>query len=306
MSFSGDTRRELLAVSGSSRASIEAEAYGMLASCPHPAEDEEGRALLLTSENEAVARKFFTLIRKAYKIEQGVFLTEEPHGARSEWKVALTRDLSDEILKKLARSAKEGAERHFLRGAYIGGGSISDPNRYYHLEIVCQREDAAKLVLTAMRGSGLDAKYVIRKKYHVVYLKEGDQIVTALGLMGAGRALMALENIRILRGVRGNENRRVNCEVANSYKQVETSVRQIEDIEYIRDHMGFGALTPPLREMAEVRLMHEEASLGELGSYLEGKIGKSGVNHRLKRLSAIAEELRRKEAERKASEEESL
>ena len=113
--------------------------------------------------------------------------------------------------------------------------------------------------------------------------------------MGAGYSLMNLENVRILREMKGSINRRVNCETANMNRTAVMSARQIRDIMYIRDHGGLGQLKPRLREVAEARLMNPEASLGELGMLLASPIGKSGVNHRLQKLSAIAEELKQKE-----------
>ena len=148
-----------------------------------------------------------------------------------------------------------------------------------------------------MRNLGLYAKIAVRKGSNVVYLKEGEQIVQVLGEMGAGYALMNLENVRILRDMRGRINRQVNCETANLGKAVAAGVRQKEDILYIRDHAGLGSLPKQLREMAEVRLAYPDVPLKDLGEYLDPKIGKSGVNHRLKKLSSIASELRKQKAE---------
>ena len=133
---------------------------------------------------------------------------------------------------------------------------------------------------------------VQRKKYYVVYIKEGDGIVDVLNIMEAHQALMELENIRILKDMRNSLNRKVNCETANIYKTVNAAVKQIEDIRYIQDTIGFEELSEGLANMAEVRLANPDATLKELGMLLSPRVGKSGVNHRLKKLSEIADGLR--------------
>ena len=169
---------------------------------------------------------------------------------------------------------------------------MSDPDRFYHLELVCQNEERAMQLQSILATFGLDAKTVVRKKYYVVYIKEGNQIVELLGLMGADSALMELENIRIVKEMRNSVNRKVNCETANLNKTVSAALRQVADIEYIRDTKGLDFLSPQLEEMARVRLEAPEASLLELGSMLETPVGKSGVNHRLRKISEIADALR--------------
>ena len=138
----------------------------------------------------------------------------------------------------------------------------------------------------------VDAKVVLRKKYYVVYVKDGSQIVDMLNVMEAHNALMALENIRIAKEIRNSVNRQVNCEMANINKTVLAAKKQVEDILYIKNTVGFGELTEGLREMAQIRIEYPEASLVELGRMLSSPVGKSGVNHRLRKLSQIADELR--------------
>ena len=143
----------------------------------------------------------------------------------------------------------------------------------------------------------MDARIVQRKKSYVVYVKEGAQIVDLLGLMGASRAVMELENIRILKEMRNSVNRQVNCETANINKTVNAAVKQIEDIRYIERVKGFESLRDNLAEIAGLRLQYPEATLKELGMMLNPQVGKSGVNHRLRKLSVIADELRENEEE---------
>ena len=183
-------------------------------------------------------------------------------------------------------------KRAFLRGAFLSIGSMSNPEKGYHLEFVCDALEQAQQLQEIMALFDVEGKIVARKKYQVLYVKESEGIVELLNVMGAHVALMNLENLRILKDMRNSINRRVNCEAANINKTVNAATKQIEDIQYIRDHYGFENLTEQLREMAVVRLEYPDASLKELGEYLEPKVGKSGVNHRLRKLGELADKLK--------------
>ena len=185
-------------------------------------------------------------------------------------------------------------QRAFLRGAFLSVGSISDPEKGYHLEFVAATPQMAEQLRSVMQAFDIEAKIVLRKKYHVVYLKEGSAIVDLLNVCEAPISLMNLENLRIIKEMRNSVNRRVNCETANITKTVNAASRQIEDIIFLKDFYGFQNLPDNLREMAEVRLENPDAPLKELGEYLSPKVGKSGVNHRLRKLSELAESIREK------------
>ena len=180
----------------------------------------------------------------------------------------------------------------FIRGAFLATGSLTDPEKGYHFEIVTGDERKAVQLQELIRSFQIDAKIVLRKKSHVVYVKEGAQIVDMLAIMEANVALMNLENIRILKEMRNSVNRKVNCETANINKTVNAAVKQIEDIRLIESTTGFHNLSEGLAEIAELRLQYPEATLKELGIMLNPQVGKSGVNHRLRKLSEIADELR--------------
>ena len=143
-----------------------------------------------------------------------------------------------------------------------------------------------------MKTFDIEGKLITRKKYHVVYIKDAARIVDMLGIMEAHVALMQMENVRILKEMRNSVNRRVNCETANISKTVSAAVKQIEDIRFIKATVGFGELSDGLKEVAELRLEYPEASLVELGKMLSTPVGKSGVNHRLRKLGVIADEIR--------------
>ena len=186
---------------------------------------------------------------------------------------------------------KDCCKKAFIRGFFLAAGSVNDPNKAYHFEIVVHNRDMAEVLKETINSFELDAKIVKRKKYYVVYLKEGSMIVDMLNIMEAYVSLMDMENVRILKDMRNDINRRVNCETANIKKTVGAAVRQIEDIEFIEKTKGLRYLPEQLREIAQLRIDEPEANLSELGEMLNPPISKSGVNHRLRKVSKIAEEL---------------
>ena len=182
---------------------------------------------------------------------------------------------------------------------FIAAGSVNDPKKNYHLEFVLSDMETAQQLRDLINSFSLDAKVVERKDHFVVYLKEGEQIVDVLNVMEAPLSLMDLENVRIVKEMRNDINRKVNCETANINKIVGAALNQLEDIQYIEKHMGLSRLPAQLEEVARLRQEHPDISLKELGSYLTTPVGKSGVNHRLRRISNIAEILREGKGEAK-------
>ncbi len=187
---------------------------------------------------------------------------------------------------------KDCCKKAFIRGMFLATGSVNDPNKAYHFEIVVHNREMAETVKEVINSFSLDAKVVKRKKYYIVYLKEGSMIVDVLNIMEAHISLMDMENIRILKDMRNDINRRVNCETANIKKTVNAARRQIEDIEYIEKTKGLKYLNDSLRQLAELRLEEPDANLSELGEMLNPPVSKSGVNHRLRKISNIAKVLR--------------
>ena len=253
---------------------------------------------VFTTEHSATARKYFTVLKKTDKIGSGVSVRQHSAVNRGcSYTVMIGKDTADELMREAseidAAAQPEEVRRAFVRGAFLSAGSVSDPGKSYHFEIVCQDRTRAETLCGVVSSLGPEARVVSRKKLSVVYLKESDGIVELFGHMGASSALMELENVRILKDITNNVNRRVNCEAANISKTVGAAVRQVRDIEYIRDTVGFGGLKDELREAAEVRLAFPEISLKELGEHMDPRVGKSGVNHRLRKLSDYAEQLRK-------------
>ncbi len=196
------------------------------------------------------------------------------------------------VLPELADMIRQCCKKAYLRGAFLAGGSISDPEKTYHLELTSRTMEQARELKRLLGSFGLNARIILRKGSYVTYLKEGENIVDFLNIVGAHKALMELENVRILKGMRNNVNRIVNCETANLEKTVNASVRQVENIKYIADNIGLDGLPPGLRETAELRLEYSDLNLAELGRLMTPPLGKSGVNHRLRKLDRIAEKHR--------------
>ncbi len=255
--------------------------------CGQYGRDENGGFTIgFQTENEAVARKGFTLLKKTYNIDTDIVLREsEIQGLLSKLGDP-DKPVSPILIKSVC------CKRAFLRGAFLSIGSMSDPAKGYHLEFDCVNAEKARQLQELIRGFDIEARIIRRKKYHVVYLKEGAGIVDLLNVCEAPISLMNMENLRIIKEMRNSVNRRVNCETANIAKTVNAAARQVEDIEYIQIHYGFQNLPDTLREMAEIRLEYPDVSLKELGEYFTPVLGKSGVNHRLRKLSELAEKLR--------------
>lgn len=289
MSFSAEVKEELEKAVPNSRHCRLAEIAAITHYACSISETAEGkREIVLNTENETVARKYFTLWKKTFIINTD---TEKALQAikvlNEKEQVRLLQDGVNPMLIK-----NSCCKRAYLRGAFLCTGSMSNPQKSYHLEFVCEWEAQALQIQEVLHSFELDAKIVRRKKYYVVYIKEGTGIVDLLNVMGAHISLMKLESLRVEKDMRNSINRQVNCEAANITKTVNAASKQIEDILLLKKHYGFSNLPKNLREMAQVRLEYPESSLQELGGYLNPPVGKSGVNHRLRKLSEMADEIR--------------
>ena len=285
MSFSSEVKTELAKHLGKSRHCQIAELAALIAF--------EGRIPVAESENRLLMQKYQLLLAELFHIEE-IHTEEEARSVFSTVKMYndATGEAEPEDAVKGLLIQQSCCKRAYIRGAFLAGGSISDPNKSYHFEIVCRSIPQAEQLRDVINSFDMDAKIVARKKYQVVYLKEGSQIVDILNIMEAHVALMNLENVRILKEMRNSVNRKVNCETANISKTVNAAVKQLADIEYIRETTGLSYLPENLKEMALLRLEYPDAPLAELGTYLNPPVGKSGVNHRLRRISEMADSLR--------------
>ena len=176
----------------------------------------------------------------------------------------------------------------YLRGAFLGGGFVADPHGDFHFELTAETEEVADGLVGLMERFGMMARVTQRRGTYAVYLKGAEHIVTFLALVGAHRALLRTEDVRILKGMRNDVNRLVNAETANLQKSAEAAFEQIVSIRRLADTRGLDSLPPALRELAELRLEHPDASLRELGELAEPPLSKSAVYHRIRRLEDLA------------------
>lgn len=268
----------------------------------------------ISTENAAIARKIFKLLKTHFNIHTEIMVKKNKNLKKNNnYILIITNSMgSSELLKAVGILKESGSlyidssipnmllkdddcKRSYIRGAFLGGGSISDPEKTYHMEFVTNNEEFSIGFKNLINSFGFNSKIVSRKNNYVIYLKESDQISDLLNIMGAHSALLNLENVRIVKEMRNNVNRIVNCETANLSKTVNAAIRQMENIEYIKNTIGLDSLPKNLREIAYLRIECEDLSLKELGEMLTPPIGKSGINHRLRKIEKIAEELKRKD-----------
>lgn len=203
--------------------------------------------------------------------------------------------LKEDVLQTLDFKKEENKIKAFVRGAFLGGGSLNNPNNTYHLEILFSTKQNAVIVSELIKQFGIQSKLLERKKSYSLYIKDSEEISKFLAFIGANKAVMEFEEIRVVRDTRNNINRIVNCETANLNKTVNASVEQINSIIFLKQQNKFEELAETLKEIAQLRIENPEATLSELGTMLQNPLGKSGVNHRLKKINDIAKELKKEE-----------
>ena len=281
MSFSSDVKRELADIMPNARHCRIAELAALAA---YGAKLENGR-IVFSGDNPIVKERFGILVRRLFPFDPDD-MGEDEIKQLSETIKTDGRLIPDAVVYKASC-----CKRAYLRGAFIACGSVTDPGKEYHFEFVTDGA-RAQIIIDLLEFFEIEAKSVERKKYNVVYVKDSDRIVDILNVIEAHVALMAFENVRIVKDVRNSINRRVNCEAANLGKTVTAASRQIEDIEYLQSHDLFGRLSDELKETALLRLEYPDSSLSELGKLHGIPVGRSGVNHRLAKLSEMAQRLR--------------
>lgn len=309
MSFSTRVKEELARHIGSGRHCKIAEIAAIINMCGKIKIETNGDiSIKVHTENPAVARKYFTILKKTFNINVEILIRRNSQLKKNRvFAIFITNKVDSEKVLKATRIFTDGMINHrihplvvqgtcckraYIRGAFLASGSVSDPEKTYHLEFVNSHKKHCQDLMALVNSFDMDSKIVLRKKYHILYLKEATQIVDLLNIMEAHVALMQLENLRILKEMRNNVNRIVNCETANLNKTVSAAVRQMQDIQYIEEKLGLSSLPEPLEDIARLRIEYMDASLKELGALLDQPVGKSGVNHRLRKISEIAEKLR--------------
>ena len=316
MSFSGEMKEEIARLIPEKEEEVRAELMAIIRFFGRILRQEESVAVFMETENVVLAKTYVKLIKRAFDLQVQLEIRRHGTGKYNQYFILLSERPEDMLYseerperQKLQQALQAicmwsaqadprgflktpGSMRAYIRGAFLCTGSMSDPGKSYHFEMVCEDEQTAQILKELMAGFFVHAKVILRKQRYIVYLKDSEEIIQILNVMEAHRSLMELENIRIIKDMRNSANRQSNCDSANINKMVRTAARQVDDIRYIEEHFGFEQLPPQLREMAQVRLENPDVSLQELGTYLDPPVGKSGVNHRLRKLKEIAESLR--------------
>lgn len=311
MSFSATTKNELSRIDSEKKCCKLAEIAGFIRICGTIKLSGGKLTALLLTENPAVARHLKKLIKNYFDVHASLVIVkttilkknhyyklvidaENAKRILRETGILMIREgcnyISDGIYSGLLRT--KCCRRAYLRGVFLGAGTISDPEKAYHLEIVCKSEILCNDVKKQINSFGLHAKSVKRKSNHVVYMKEAEQIIDFLNILGAHSHLLDFENIRIIKELRNKTNRINNCDNANLDKTINASLRQVQDIRLIGQARGLSSLSVKLQEAAKIRLENPESSLAELAEMMNPPIGKSGLNHRFKKIEEIAERIR--------------
>lgn len=257
----------------------------------------------IQTENATTARRIYSLIKHVFRVEVEILVRKKMKLKKNNIYICRIKSKAQAILDELG-ILKDGIFTHaidesmvkddemrrsYLRGAFLAGGSVNNPETSsYHLEIFSLYESHSKGLTQLMNSYELNAKNLERKKGWITYLKEAERIAEFLSLIGGYQALLKFEDVRIVRDMRNSVNRLVNCETANLNKTVSAAMKQVENIQIIDDEIGLDQLPDRLREVAKLRIEHQDVSLKELGEMVStGTISKSGVNHRLRKLNEI-------------------
>lgn len=299
MSFSTDVKEELSKINNyTKKDSLRIELIGFLMIANTVV---VGQKIRYSTESQYTINRFAKLLSNCgimdYTIELqrktfSIFLPKgkllEELEIQEKNKIVIRKEKMEQAFQK----NEEQKTKDFLRGAFLGGGSINNPEKKYHLEIKFSADSNKEEMMKRLERQNIKMKELSASP--ILYLKEGEEISNFLAFIGASSGVLRFEEIRVMRDVRNNVNRLVNCETANLNKTINSAVKQIEDIKFIKQKRKFGELSEQLKEIAELRVTYPEKSFVELGQLLKEPIGKSGVSHRLKAISKFAEELRSK------------
>lgn len=308
MSFAAQTKKELTMIE--SESCCEKAELSALMRMNGSVQLSSNRKVILdiSTENAAIARRIYTLVKRYFQVHTELLVRKKMRLKKNNVYIVRIPTRVQEILSDL-HIVSEGflftdgidtqivenncCKRAYLRGAFMAGGSVNNPEgSSYHLEISSMYEEHCRALVDLANEFQLNARFIERKKGFVLYIKEGEKIIEFLNIIGAHQALFKFEDVRIMRDMRNSVNRIVNCETANLNKTIGAAVRQIENIRYLDRHLGLDKLPDKLREVAEVRLAHPDINLKEVGELLGGKVSKSGVNHRLRKIDELAERMR--------------
>jgi len=307
MSFAAQTKKELTMVD-TDTCCEKAELAALIRMNGSVSLSSRKVVLDISTENAAIARRIYVLVKKHFEVHVELLVRKKMRLKKNNVYIVRLPERVQEILGSL-KIVSEGfiftpeideeiiskscCKRSYLRGAFLAGGSVNNPEgSSYHLEIATMYEEHCRSLVDLANGFDLNARCIERKKGFILYIKEGEKIIELLNIIGAHQALFKFEDVRIMRDMRNSVNRIVNCETANLNKTIGAAVRQIDNIKLIQKELGLENLPERLREVAEVRLMHPDLNLTEVGEMLKVKVSKSGVNHRLRKIDELAEKIR--------------
>lgn len=310
MSFAAQVKKELTQIANKPCCE-RAELIALIQQCGSFAlQAEQGAAdtLHLVTENAAIARRMYTLLKPLCPQGLEVLVQRKMRLKKNNVYVIRLRRGAAELLESLDLLEADGGlrqtvgarvtgrpccERAYLRGAFLASGSVNDPDaNSYHLEVASKTRAHADALWTLTQAHDLRAKVMQRKRGYVLYMKEGEKIIDFLGFIGAHQALLHFEDVRIVKGMRNQVNRLVNCETANLNKTILAAVRQLDNIRFLDEELGLDKLPTKLRVVAEKRLQYPDLTLHELAQSLPDQVSKSGLNHRLRKLDEWAQRLR--------------
>lgn len=309
MSFSVKTKNELARLTSNKKCCQAAELSALIRMDGLLYLGEKDSTLRIFTENAAIARKIVTLLKNRFNLSTELEVQKKPRLKKNNIYM-ITVPSQDDLVKALFELGlttangshamgikeelvkRECCRRAYLRGVFLGAGSVNNPEGTYHLEVITNNQKYAQALSMLLNKYDLASKVSTRKNWYVIYLKESEHIIELLTLMGAHSALLDFENVRIMKGMRNQVNRLVNCETANLNKTVDAAVRHVENINLIQSTMGLEGLPQALREISEIRLQYPDLSLKELGEMLAPPVTKSGVNHRMRKLERLADKIR--------------
>ncbi|KIL46508.1 sporulation regulator WhiA [Jeotgalibacillus alimentarius] len=311
MSFASETKKELTQIEANDCCS-KAELSALIRMNGTLSFSNRVLIVNIQTENAAIARRIYTLIKKNYTVQVELLVRKKMRLKKNNVYIVRIAEQARDILEDLnilgegfslnhdispATIGKKCCQRAYLRGAFLAGGSVNNPETSsYHLEIFTLYEEHNDSLANLMNQFNLNSKTIERKKGFVTYLKEAEKITEFFSLIGAHQALLRFEDVRIVRDMRNSVNRLVNCETANLNKTIGAALRQVENIRFIERTAGLGILPDKLREIAELRVAYQDVTLKELGEMVSGgAVSKSGINHRLRKIDQIAEKLRKGE-----------
>ena len=312
MSFAAQTKKELTMIE-STPCCQKAELSALIRMLGVVQLSKQNVVLDISTENAAIARRVYSLLKKHFNIHIELLVRKKMRLKKNNVYIVRVPTVVQQLLQQLY-IVSEGflftpgispkaiynhcCKKAYLRGSFLAGGSVNNPEGIsYHLEISSMYEDHCYALVQLANDFDLKARCIERKKGFMLYIKEGEKIIELLSIIGAHQALFRFEDVRIMRDMRNSVNRIVNCETANLNKTIAAAVRQIENIKYLEEHAGLDSLPNKLREVAQARLANPDMNLKEVGDLLAGKVSKSGVNHRLRKIEKLADKLRTKQTE---------